>query len=56
MSESPATTFRIRAEKAERERDEALEALRALYDASPTSCEDRALNEAQKRAEQILNR
>lgn len=32
------------------------EALQELYDASGTSCEDRALNEAQRKAEAILNR
>lgn len=42
-------------EKAERERDEALAALQALYDAIPTGFgEDRALNEATKQAEKVL--
>lgn len=42
-------------DKAEHQRDAAISALRALYDAIPTGFgEDRALNEATKQAEKVL--
>jgi hypothetical protein len=40
--------------KMEAQRDAALAALQALYNASPTSCEDKALIDAQKLAEKVL--
>lgn len=36
------------------ERNMFRDALQALYDASPTSCDDKALNEAQIQAEKAL--
>jgi len=36
------------------ERDQLRHALQTLYDASPTSCDDKALNEAQILAEKLL--
>ena len=36
------------------ERDALLNALSELLDASPTSCEDQRLNDAQRKADQVL--